>query len=264
MRKEVWFGLSIMALVVTMVFVLMPAPSQMTNGHLGLLMLALIVVGIMLGFPTAFTLMGMGVFFGWLAYHSADPTTATIQFRWREAAAVPGSFFAEDGDRWFWPGPGVRLADRLVIFLSRVRATVEVGTVLRRLVEPHQVREDLAGRRVVAPQPVVAAEHVGEHRGQAVPSLGVELVDPSHLRPWRDADPVGEPGRERHPGRQGEQQPAERRADQRLAEGPAGQHPAVGPLQRPVADRGRQHRRRHVLEQHTRAADQQEHPVEQG
>ena len=79
MRKEVWFGLSIMALVVTMVFVLMPAPSQMTNGHLGLLMLALIVVGIMLGFPTAFTLMGMGVFFGWLAYHSADPSTANRQ-----------------------------------------------------------------------------------------------------------------------------------------------------------------------------------------
>ncbi len=35
----------------------------MTNGHLGLLMLALIVVAIMLGFPTAFTLMGMGVIF---------------------------------------------------------------------------------------------------------------------------------------------------------------------------------------------------------
>ena len=79
MRKEVWFGLSIMALVVIMVFVLMPAPSQMTNGHLGLLMLALIVVGIMLGFPTAFTLMGMGVFFGWLAYHSVDPTIANRQ-----------------------------------------------------------------------------------------------------------------------------------------------------------------------------------------
>src|SRR3954464_7065174 len=76
MRKEVWFGLSIMAAVVIMVFVLMPAPSQMTNGHLGLLMLALIVVGIMLGFPTAFTLMGMGVFFGWLAYRSVDPALA--------------------------------------------------------------------------------------------------------------------------------------------------------------------------------------------
>src|SRR6186713_282972 len=79
MRKEVWFGLSIMAAVVIMVFVLMPAPSQMTNGHLGLLMLALIVVGIMLGFPTAFTLMGMGVFFGWLAYRSANPALAERQ-----------------------------------------------------------------------------------------------------------------------------------------------------------------------------------------
>ena len=79
MRKEVWFGLSIMAAVVIMVFVLMPAPSQMTNGHLGLLMLALIVVGIMLGFPTAFTLMGMGVFFGWLAYRSVDPALANRQ-----------------------------------------------------------------------------------------------------------------------------------------------------------------------------------------
>ena len=78
MRKEVWFGLSIMALVVAMVFVLMPSPSLMTNGHLGLLMLALIVVGIMLGFPTAFTLMGMGVFFAWYSYYTANPGTAVI------------------------------------------------------------------------------------------------------------------------------------------------------------------------------------------
>jgi TRAP-type mannitol/chloroaromatic compound transport system permease large subunit len=76
MRKEVWFGLSIMAATVILVFVLMPPPSQMTNGHLGLLMLAMIVVGIMLGFPTAFTLMGMGVIFAWLAYRSVDPATA--------------------------------------------------------------------------------------------------------------------------------------------------------------------------------------------
>jgi TRAP-type mannitol/chloroaromatic compound transport system permease large subunit len=78
-RKEVWFGLSIMAAVVIMLFVLMPPPSQMTNGHLGLLMLGLIVVGIMLGFPTAFTLMGMGVFFGWIAYRSVNPALANQQ-----------------------------------------------------------------------------------------------------------------------------------------------------------------------------------------
>jgi len=79
MRKEVWFGLTIMAMVVIGIFWLMPAPSQMTNGHLGLLMLALIVVAIMLGFPTAFTLMGMGVIFAWLAYRSADHETAVQQ-----------------------------------------------------------------------------------------------------------------------------------------------------------------------------------------
>ena len=42
-------------------------------------MLALIVVAIMLGFPTAFTLMGMGMSFGWLAYRSVNPELATRQ-----------------------------------------------------------------------------------------------------------------------------------------------------------------------------------------
>jgi len=79
MRKEAWFGLSIMAAVVIALFVLMPSPAQMTNGHLGLLMLALIVVAIMLGFPTAFTLMGLGTMFTWMAYHSANPATAVQQ-----------------------------------------------------------------------------------------------------------------------------------------------------------------------------------------
>src|SRR2546421_5224796 len=52
---------------------------HLTNGHLGLMMLSLIVVGIMMGFPTAFTLMGMGVFFAWLAYRSVNPALANRQ-----------------------------------------------------------------------------------------------------------------------------------------------------------------------------------------
>jgi len=79
MRKEVWFGFTIMAMVVIAVFVLLPSPSLMTNGHLGLLMLALIVVAIMLGFPTAFTLMGMGMVFAWIAYRSQNPDLAVQQ-----------------------------------------------------------------------------------------------------------------------------------------------------------------------------------------
>ena len=79
MRKEVWFGLTIMAMVVLAAFILLPSPAQMTNGHLGLLMLALVVVAIMLGFPTAFTLMGMGMVFAWIAYRSQNPDLAVQQ-----------------------------------------------------------------------------------------------------------------------------------------------------------------------------------------
>lgn len=79
MRKEVWFGLSILIAVVVAIITLMPSPENMTNGHLGLLMLALIVVTIMLGFPTAFTLMGMGVMFTYLAYSHLPTQTAIEQ-----------------------------------------------------------------------------------------------------------------------------------------------------------------------------------------
>src|SRR3979490_327261 len=75
LRKELWFGFSLMVAILIPVVVLMPW-GHLTNGHLGLMMLALICVGIMLGFPTAFTLMGMGVFFAWLSYRSVDPATA--------------------------------------------------------------------------------------------------------------------------------------------------------------------------------------------
>ena len=43
----------------------------MSEPAMGLLMLGLIVVVIMMGFPTAFTLMGLGMFFGFFALY--DP-----------------------------------------------------------------------------------------------------------------------------------------------------------------------------------------------
>src|ERR1043166_9248548 len=42
----------------------------MSDHALGLLMLCLIVIVIMMGFPTAFTLMGLGMFFGYIAFHT--------------------------------------------------------------------------------------------------------------------------------------------------------------------------------------------------
>jgi len=67
-RKELWFGLTIMGLIIAGTAVMLLSADTITNGHLGLMMLALVVVAIMLGFPTAFTLMGMGMVFTWLAY----------------------------------------------------------------------------------------------------------------------------------------------------------------------------------------------------
>ena len=46
---------------------------NMTSGHLGLLMLAMITIAIMMGFPTAFTLMGMGTLFAWLCLPQREP-----------------------------------------------------------------------------------------------------------------------------------------------------------------------------------------------
>ncbi|QRJ65779.1 TRAP transporter large permease subunit [Azospira restricta] len=78
MKRELWFGLSLMVAILTVTAIFMPW-SNMSNGHLGLLMLSLVVVAIMLGFPTAFTLMGMGVLFAWLAYRSGNPDIAVRQ-----------------------------------------------------------------------------------------------------------------------------------------------------------------------------------------
>jgi TRAP-type mannitol/chloroaromatic compound transport system permease large subunit len=78
-RKELWFGFALMGLILLAIVVLLLRADTITHGHLGLLMLALIVIAIMLGFPTAFTLMGMGMFFGWLAYREVNPDLAVRQ-----------------------------------------------------------------------------------------------------------------------------------------------------------------------------------------
>jgi TRAP-type mannitol/chloroaromatic compound transport system permease large subunit len=51
----------------------------MSDPALGLLMLSLIVIVIMMGFPTAFTLMGLGIVFGFIAFF--DPMQAWIDNR---------------------------------------------------------------------------------------------------------------------------------------------------------------------------------------
>lgn len=55
-----------------------------------------------------------------------DPEAAEMAFFWRaDADGGPGSYFPEDGERWLWPGHGVRLGEGgpLVLFLSVLRAS---------------------------------------------------------------------------------------------------------------------------------------------
>lgn len=140
MRKEIWFGLSILAAIVVALFALMPAPSEMTNGHLGLLMLALVVVAIMLGFPTAFTLMGMGVIFAWFAFHSQDPGQAvqlTLDLMVQRAYSVMANDVLISIPLFIFMGYLVeranlieRLFKSLHIAMARVPGSLAVATIV--------------------------------------------------------------------------------------------------------------------------------------
>ncbi len=77
-RKELWFGFIIMGLIIAGTATMLLLAPKVTNGHLGLMMLGLVVVAIMLGFPTAFTLMGMGMIFTWIAYEENTSKTLTL------------------------------------------------------------------------------------------------------------------------------------------------------------------------------------------
>ena len=88
-RKELWFGFSLMALIVLAALYMLVSVPRIESGHIGLLMLSLVVVAIMLGFPTAFTLMGMGMIFTWLAYNR--DTTKTLDLMVQSAFKVMGN-----------------------------------------------------------------------------------------------------------------------------------------------------------------------------
>jgi len=51
-----------------------------------------------------------------------DPTTATFQPYWQEdEAGKPSSFFRSEGDVFYWPGGGLVLDDKLLVYLMRIR-----------------------------------------------------------------------------------------------------------------------------------------------
>jgi TRAP-type mannitol/chloroaromatic compound transport system permease large subunit len=140
MRKEIWFGLSILVAIVITMFVFLPAPAEMTSGHVGLLMLGLVVVAIMLGFPTAFTLMGMGVMFAWYAFHSRDPGQAvqmTLDLMVQRAYSVMANDVLISIPLFIFMGYLVeranlieRLFKSLHIAMARVPGSLAVATII--------------------------------------------------------------------------------------------------------------------------------------
>ena len=125
-KRELWFGLSLMAIILAVTAVFMPW-GNLSNGHLGLLMLSLVVVAIMLGFPTAFTLMGMGVIFAWFAYRSGNPDIAVrqtldlmVQRTYAVTQVFEGSWFSRCtiGSSGEPVGPTWTCSDRSVIPFS--------------------------------------------------------------------------------------------------------------------------------------------------
>lgn len=52
-----------------------------------------------------------------------DPATADMSFFWKGAGpATPASFFPESANSWYWPGDGIRIGARLLIFLTRIQS----------------------------------------------------------------------------------------------------------------------------------------------
>ena len=59
----------------------------MSQAALGMTMLGLIVVVIMMGFPTAFTLMGLGMLFGFVAFYDPGQPWLPAATRWMRDVA---------------------------------------------------------------------------------------------------------------------------------------------------------------------------------
>ena len=50
-----------------------------------------------------------------------DPSSASIRFYWSEEKEFPESFFSSPDSIWYWPGHGICLHEKLLIFLMKLR-----------------------------------------------------------------------------------------------------------------------------------------------
>jgi hypothetical protein len=50
-----------------------------------------------------------------------DPARADMQFAWKMNDDKPAAFFSRGSDHWFWPGSGIMVGKRLLIFLMEIK-----------------------------------------------------------------------------------------------------------------------------------------------
>jgi hypothetical protein len=49
-----------------------------------------------------------------------NPVSAEIRFYWGNINGNPSSFFSDSGNEWYWPGHGIMLEGKLIVFLMRI------------------------------------------------------------------------------------------------------------------------------------------------
>jgi len=61
-----------------------------------------------------------------------DPADSTAAFYWKTAEGKPAAFFPSHKPSWYWPGSGIRVKDRLLVFLMEVEPSENrLGFALR-------------------------------------------------------------------------------------------------------------------------------------
>jgi hypothetical protein len=133
--------------------------------------------------------------------HGADPSQARIVFAWRSGArGTPASFFPEEKDAWYWPGHGIRLGDRVVVFLMRVTASrtglgfLHAGWGAFEITRPDDEPSRWRVRRLRTPRNTlgvaVGSAAVLLHGGHVYAFSSREPVTPHpmHLVRWRAED----------------------------------------------------------------------------
>jgi hypothetical protein len=50
----------------------------------------------------------------------SDPASASLKFHWKAREGSPDAFFPSQGESWYWPGSGILIEGRLLVFLMEI------------------------------------------------------------------------------------------------------------------------------------------------